>query len=174
MMRGAVLLLLFAGCSSESVAPPPDLAVSPPDLAADQTRCRYATSNLSDTVDLCYVRFCRSPASDALDIYSVALWGPEMDFTINGGFTLGRSYTATDLTTFSGQYLNTNVDVRYSAGNDVAGSTVTLNITDVEWSANDACPTLGIAHGTAHVVLIESLPDGGTTVPVPMVVDATF
>ena len=86
----------------------------------------------------------------------------------------GRSYTASDLTTFIADGRPLTSTVSYVAGKQVIGSSVTLTLTDVEWNANDSCPTGGIVHGTAHVVLVESPTDGGTTTLGRVMLDATF
>jgi hypothetical protein len=165
-MRGVLVLLLLAGCSSESAAPP--------DLAAGPVACMFS----GDAPDArCYQRFCRQPTSDNLQLYDVLPIGPIAEFALDGQqFTLGRSYTATDLTTFRASF-RTFSGPTYAAGSSVAGSTLTLTITDAVQNPGETCGPSGdgTAHGSAHIGLIEVLDaDAGARTPGHATVDAVF
>src|SRR5262249_5855430 len=141
-MRGAVLLLLLAGCSSETPLAQLDLAVGPP-------TCTFMLSgDVSGTI-ICNPEFCRAPTGDLLQIHGSLPPDPLVNFGVDGPFVQGRSYTAADLSSFNAFANKGFEEVTYVAGNQVPGSTVTLTITDVEWNANDLCPTEGNVHGTA-------------------------
>lgn len=132
------------------------------------------SGDLSDTIG-CHPRFCRGAAGDGIDIYGPTPRDPEASFGVDQSFTLGRSYSAADLQTFSAVVRKGFSDVSYVAGNQVVGSTVTLTLTDVEWTASDTCPTGGVVNGTAQIGLIESLTDdGGAQPPGRVMLDATF
>ena len=132
------------------------------------------SGDLSGTVQ-CQARLCRRPTGDALDLYGSTPRGPETAFSVDGPFTVGQSYGAADLQTFSAVATQGFSSVSYVAGPAVAGSTVTLTLTDVEWKPDDTCPTGGVVHGSAHVGLVESLAaDGGTQPPGHVALDATF
>ncbi len=166
-MRGAVLVLILADCSSESAAPP--------DLAAEPPACMFVLSGDVSGTDGCYPRLCRGPTGDGIDLSGLTPRGPEADFCVDGPFTIGRSYTAADLKTFNAVVRKGFSTVSYLAGHQVFDSTVTITLTDVEWKADDTCPTGGVVHGTAQIGLIESVTDdGGTQPPGHVMLDATF
>jgi hypothetical protein len=175
MMRGAVLVLILAGCSAESA--PLDLAVGPTDLAAGPTPCMFVVSgdvSVSGTSG-CYARLCRGPTSDGLNLSGRIPPGPFADFGVDGPFSVGRSYAAGDLKTFNVVVRKGFTSVSYVAGPQIVGSTATLTLTDVGWKADDTCLTGGVVHGTAQIGLIESLTDdGGTQPPGHVMLDATF
>jgi hypothetical protein len=167
-MRAAVLVLVLvlAGCSSESAAPA--------DLGAEPACMFVLSGDISGTVQ-CFARLCRRPTGDALDLYGPTPRDPETGFSVDGPFTVGRTYAAADLQTFSAVATKGFSSVSYVAGPAVAGSTVTLTLTDVEWKPDDICPTGGVVHGSAHIGLVESLTDdGGTQPPGHVALDATF
>lgn len=164
-VRSLLLALLLAGCSSESAAPT-DLAAPP--------ACMFVLSGDWPGMMSCQARFCRGPAGDALSIYGFLTSGPEVNFALAGPFTPGRSYTAADLT-FSGGFRANHFRPVYVAGNQIAGSTVTLTIDDIEPNNNLGCASgNGTAHGSAHVGLVEDPGDGGTTGTGHVTLDATF
>ena len=158
MMRAAILvLLLAAGCSSESTAPA-DLAVGPSDCTL------VLSGDLSGTI-ACVARLCRRPTGDGLELYGPTPRDPDVSLGVDGPFAVGRSYAAADLQTFSAVATKGFSSVRYAAGPAVAGSSVTLTLSDVEWKPDDVCPTGGVVHGSAHVALVESSTDDGGTSP---------
>jgi hypothetical protein len=123
----------------------------------------------------CLARLCRRPTGDALDLYGPTPRDPEAGFSVDGPFTVGKRYAAAGLQTFSAMATKGFSSVSYVAGPAVAGSTVTLTLTDVEWKPDDICPTGGIVHGTAQLGLIEAVTDdGGTQPPGHVTLDATF
>jgi len=167
MMRGAALLLLLAGCSSESAAPA--------DLGAGPSECMFALSgDLSGTIE-CEARLCRRSTGDGLDLYGPTPRGPEAAFGVDQPFAVGHIYTAADLQSFSAVATQGFTSVKYVAAPQIVGSTVTLTLTDVEWKPDDVCPTGGIVHGSAQLGLIEAVTDdGGTQPPGHVTLDATF
>jgi hypothetical protein len=181
MTRGAVLVLILAGCSSESTAPPdlavgpPDLVVGPPDLAAGPTGCVFVLSGDVSGTEWCYARLCRAPTGDGLNIYGRTPSSPEAVFGVDQTFLVDRSYAAGDLKTFNAAVSKGFSGGSYVAGHQIVGSTVTLTLTDVEWKAGDTCPTGGVVHGSVQIGLIESLTDnGGAQSPGHVMLDATF
>lgn len=169
-MRGAVLMVLLAGCSSESTTVPADLAAP---------ACTFLVNGNAPGTP-CSQRFCRQPTSDTLVLYDALPIGPQGTFVLAGPFTLGRGYTAAELQTFTVGYREGFGGPSYEAGSSLAGSTLTITITDVELSSDTQCGPSGNgkAHGTAHIGLVEALRDADAGVtsagPGRLTVDATF
>jgi hypothetical protein len=172
MSRTVLVLLLLAGCSSESAAPA-DLAAGPPE-------CMFVLGGAGSGTLGCSQRFCGQPTSGDLQLYGRTPNGPIVDLALDGPFMLGRSYTGADLKTFNASYREFSSPTTYVAGSSVAGSTVTLTITDAEQNPDASCGPNGdgTAHGSAHIGLVESDYDldAGMSSPGPgrLTIDATF
>ena len=166
-MRGAVLLLLLSGCSSETPIAMLDLSAPNP--------CTFVYSGDESGTQRCEISlFCPFDGSYLLHLIEPT-GRSELDFSVAGLFVVGKHYGTDDLS-YSAQF-TTGFDPsqpHYGGGNGVSGSTATLTLTDaVPMTA--PCPYDGIAHGTAHVDLIESAPpDGGVTAPGRLTLDASF
>jgi hypothetical protein len=154
MRRGVILLLLLAGCSSESTAPA--------DLAAGPSSCMYGLGGALSGSLVCEQRFCRQPTGDGLRLFGPTPNALNSDFTPDGQLTFGKSYGGADLKTWDAGYRElSSATVSYVAGNSVANSTVSITITGFEPNADTQCGPSGngTAHGSAHIGLVESVRD---------------
>jgi hypothetical protein len=174
-VRNLLLALFLAGCSSSPIpAGPPDLAAPVPDLSPP--RCTLVFTGDHSSMLVCSHRFCRSVAVDDLQLWSGLNGGFLGDFAVDGGFTVGRTYAAGDLSRFNAQAARFDLVTNYAAGSQVAGSTVSLTFADIEPNNAVGCASGNVtAHGTVHVGMVEQLDDdAGVRSPGHVTLDATF
>ena len=168
MVRGALLLLLLTGCSSNADSTAPDLAVP--------VGCTLVFDGEASHSLPCNQRLCRSAPSDNLQLWGIVNGSFQLSFSIDGGFTPGRAYATGDLTTFLAETGIGFATTSYAAGSQVPGSTVTLTFTSLEPNDNLGCASGNVtAHGTTQIGLIEQLDaDAGTRPPGHLTAVATF